>query len=465
MNEDLLHQTAEKVLLLWVRSLGHHILEVIHKGCQHLPVDGGDLQTLASLLQVPLLIRELFCPSVEIIDLLRADLGLHRLRLEGLEVAVNGGPRLRDLGLDTCDFTVHTRLLSTETAVGLLPDSSHELFITEHPLHVLEDCALKKVGTHVVLVAVLDVPAFTAEVIGVLPVLLVSADTHHVALAPRTLDDAGQQALVVVVESASLQVRDALPHDFLGLLEEDLRDDAIVVPLVDHLVPAQLPDVDRVLDHVEDHPFVPLLAAALPVAGLVHLVADRVRALVAERVHLEHLPDDDRLILVDDQALLRVELVAVRHIAPDEPPALRLSLHPDLGPLDDRRVLELREDAEHLEHHLPCGVGGVEGLGDGLQDDAVLGEFVHHECELADLAREPIDAEDKERVEGVGFRIEEHLLEAGAVHVGTALGIAVDLVETPVVAPLGLAVGFEPVLLGVQRVLLVILVGRDARVE
>ncbi len=121
---------------------------------------------------------------------------------------------------------------------------------------------------------------------------------------------------------------------------------------------------------------------------------------------------------MDDEALLRVEPVAEGHVAADELPALRLLLHPDLGALDDRGVLELGEDAEHLEHHLAGGVGGVERLGDRLQDDAVLGELVDHQGELADLAREAVDAEDEQRVEGLGLGVEEHLLEAGAVHVG-----------------------------------------------
>ena len=120
---------------------------------------------------------------------------------------------------------------------------------------------------------------------------------------------------------------------------------------------------------------------------------------------------------------------------------------------------------EHLEHHLARRVGGVERLGDRLQDDAELGHLVHHQGELADLARQTVDAEDQQRIEGLGLGIEEHLLESGAVHVGAALGVAVDLVEPPVVAPLGLAVGLEALGLGTERVLLVVLVGGDPGVE
>ncbi len=81
MDEDLLHQMAKKVLLLWVRSGGHDLLEVVHKAREHLPIEGGEVKALAPLLQIMLLVLELFDPGVEIVDLLRARLGLHRLSL------------------------------------------------------------------------------------------------------------------------------------------------------------------------------------------------------------------------------------------------------------------------------------------------------------------------------------------------------------------------------------------------
>ena len=79
--------------------------------------------------------------------------------------------------------------------------------------------------------------------------------------------------------------------------------------------------------------------------------------------------------------------MTARTTAPDAPgsPLLRPGL--TAPALDDGLVLELGEDAEHLQHHLPGGVGRVEGLGDALEGDTVLREFVHHLGELADLPR------------------------------------------------------------------------------
>ena len=44
MDKHLLHQLVEKVLLFWVRPFGHYVLEIVHEGRQHLPVDGLFLQ-------------------------------------------------------------------------------------------------------------------------------------------------------------------------------------------------------------------------------------------------------------------------------------------------------------------------------------------------------------------------------------------------------------------------------------
>ncbi|MCL5884237.1 MAG: hypothetical protein M1377_02640 [Deltaproteobacteria bacterium] len=91
-------------------------------------------------------------------------------------------------------------------------------------------------------------------------------------------------------------------------------------------------------------------------------------------------------------------------------------------------MLELGEDPQHLEHHLPGGVGGVERLGDALERDAVLRELVDHHSELADLAGEPVHPEHEKGIERPGPGVVEHLLEARAVHVGAGLGVPVELV-------------------------------------
>jgi hypothetical protein len=284
-------------------------------------------------------------------------------------------------------------------------------------------------------------------------------------VAATAFDDAREEALIAVVPLAAFQILVALLEDLVRLLEEHLRHERVVVPSVEHLAPADLAHVDRVLEHVEHNAAAPLAAIAVAVASLVELLRDGRGAFPAEGVHLEHLADDHRFFLVDDETLLRVEPVAVGHIAAHEAPALSLLLHADLGALDDGGMLKLGKDAEHLEHHFAPGVRGIERLGDALEGDAVLGELVHHLGELADLAGEPVNAEDQQRVEGLVPGIVKHLFEAGAVHVGAALGVPVHLVKLPGVAPLGLREGLEALLLGAERILLVVLVRRDAGVE
>src|SRR4030066_1376474 len=97
--------------------------------------------------------------------------------------------------------------------------------------------------------------------------------------------------LVTVVETAATHAFAAFLQDPLGFVEENFRDDAFVPALIDCIAPADFSDVSRILDHVQDHPLVPLLPAALAVPRLVHLVADRMYAFPAECVHLKPLPD------------------------------------------------------------------------------------------------------------------------------------------------------------------------------
>jgi hypothetical protein len=89
----------------------------------------------------------------------------------------------------------------------------------------------------------------------------------------------------------------------------------------------------------------------------------------------------------------------------------------------------------------------------------VLGELIDHQRELADIAGETVDAEDEKCVESPGLAIVKHLFEAGAVHVGSRLGVAVDLMEAPVVSVLSLAEGPQTFMLGTERIFLVVFVG------
>ena len=135
------------------------------------------------------------------------------------------------------------RLLSTQSSVCLVPDPGHEGLVSKRGLDVPHDPSFEEVGPDVVLVAVLDVPALAADVVGVPPFLLVGADAHHVALAPCALDGSGEQTLIAVVESASVQILYAILPDLPSLFEEDRRDDGVVVPVIDHSSPTELPNV------------------------------------------------------------------------------------------------------------------------------------------------------------------------------------------------------------------------------
>jgi hypothetical protein len=96
--------------------------------------------------------------------------------------------------------------------------------------------------------------------------------------------------------------------------------------------------------------------------------------------------------------------VLVAAVAERQPPGrpltlLRAPLDPGADAIDDGRVLELGEDAEHLEHHPPSGGAGVERLGCRAQHHAVRIEFFGELRELAHLPGEPGDAVDEQEVD------------------------------------------------------------------
>ncbi|HPD30465.1 MAG TPA: hypothetical protein PLL20_10750 [Phycisphaerae bacterium] len=466
MNEHLLHQLAKEVLLFCVLRRSQDLLEVRQGLPQELAVQFRQAQPFAPLLEVRPFSLQLGQLFFEIADLSVAGVGIEFARLEGLQIALHAGPHVGHVRLHPADVLREVRLLGVEPPVGLRPDTRHEVLVLEHGLDVLDDGRLQEVRPNVVLVAVVRREPLGAHVVrdAARVLLPVATDADHRPSAPLALHQAGQQPRAVVPPPAA-HVLPPLVQNFLGLVEEHLGHDAVVVAFIDDFAPAEFADVDGVPQDVDDDPLVPLLAAAPAAAGTVELLADGLGAFLAERVHREHLLHDERFFLAEDKPLLRFEPVSVGHHAAHEVAALGLLLHADLGALDDGRVLEFGEDAEHLEHHLPGGVGCVERLGDALEDDVLLGQLIHHLGELADLAAEPVHAEDQQHVERLDRGVVEHLLQAGPVHVRAALGVAVDLVERPVVAVLTLAVGIKPVLLGVERVLLVVFVGADPRVE
>jgi hypothetical protein len=88
MDEDLLHQPAEKVLLLWLGPCCHHLLELVQKACKEFPVDGRDLHVPAPLLHVALS-RSPARRSGRSGRLLRAAFRLQHLSLERREVGLD----------------------------------------------------------------------------------------------------------------------------------------------------------------------------------------------------------------------------------------------------------------------------------------------------------------------------------------------------------------------------------------
>jgi hypothetical protein len=74
VNEDLLHQPPKKVLLLRVRPLRHHLLELVHHGEEQFLLDLREAQALPRRLRVPLLGLDVVQPGAELPELLVARL-------------------------------------------------------------------------------------------------------------------------------------------------------------------------------------------------------------------------------------------------------------------------------------------------------------------------------------------------------------------------------------------------------
>jgi len=96
-----------------------------------------------------------------------------------------------------------------------------------------------------------------------------------VALAPRALDDAGQEAVVAVVPSTAGGLLVPFLEDLVRLLEEDIGHQRVMLAFIQDLPPADLAQIGGVLEHVEDDAPAPLLAVPVPMARLVELLADR----------------------------------------------------------------------------------------------------------------------------------------------------------------------------------------------
>jgi hypothetical protein len=117
------------------------------------------------------------------------------------------------------------------------------------------------------------------------------------------------------------------------------------------------------------------------------------------RVPLEDSPDDRRGALVGDQLLLLVACVSERNAPVRPPPFLGAPLDARGHAVDDRCMLELGEDAEHLKHHPAGRCACVERLGRRAQDHVEPCQLLGDARELAHLAAESVDAVDEKLVD------------------------------------------------------------------
>jgi hypothetical protein len=126
-------------------------------------------------------------------------------------------------------------------------------------------------------------------------------------------------------------------------------------------------------------------------------------------------------------------------------------------------VLELGEDAEHLQHHPPGRGAGVERLGRRLQNNAEPVEFLGQPGQLAHLAAEAVDAVDEQQVEAPLAGEAERLPKAGTVEGDAARLVFEGVDDVPVLHRL--AVALQPLPLRPKRRRLVVLVDRNSQVQ
>jgi hypothetical protein len=203
-------------------------------------------------------------------------------------------------------------------------------------------------------------------------------------------------------------------QEALRALEAELVDERVVQAWKAFAAPEHATEVGLVLqDELDD--------GGLPTRGwrrcllVGELPRDRGRAEPAGRVQLEDALDGWRRALVRHYFVAFVAAVAERE-SPRRPSAFfRAALDAGGDAVDHSGVLELGEDAEHLQHHPARGGAGVERLGRRPQHDAEPVELLGKLGELAHLAREAIDAVDEQKIDRVLAREFERLCEPGSV--------------------------------------------------
>ncbi|HVC87819.1 MAG TPA: hypothetical protein VNC40_10390 [Gaiellaceae bacterium] len=369
------------------------------------------------------------------------------------DLGVDGGEALLDLRLPILGLLLSVRECCLDQVcvaieAGELVDDGALEFLAREPL-----------------VAAGFRPVFLAAGAGVVVVEAAVATCAHadVGLATSTATQhAGEQELARVPAPPG-DVSAALIQDRLREREDILADEWFVDGVEELVAPADLAGVGRVVEDEVDGRVSPACGGCRCLFGA-ELFGDLDGAEPVMGVEIEDPPDDRRLDRVGDQAAFLVgEGVAERRSAGVPAALLRAAFDAGADAVDDRGVLELGEHAEHLQHHPPSSRAGVERLGRGAEDDVELVEFLRELRQLPDFPGEPVDAVDEQHVYQSAARQIEGGLQAGPVELGA--GRAVLLVGDDAPPLLRLTERLQPLPLTVQRRRLVLLIGRDPRVE
>ena len=138
-------------------------------------------------------------------------------------------------------------------------------------------------------------------------------------------------------------------------------------------------------------------------------------------------------------------------------------VHAAADAVDDGLALELGEHAQELDEHPADGGGGVERLGRGSEGDAGVVEAGEQVQQVGQAAGEPVDPVDQQHVIPSGLRCPQGPLQVRPLRGRSGRVVAVGGHQGP--AGLGLDVGGQRGLLGVDGERLVLVVGGAAQVD
>ncbi|HVN62425.1 MAG TPA: hypothetical protein VMT59_14290 [Gaiellaceae bacterium] len=383
--------------------------------------------------------------------------------LEGLVVAVERAFAAADLLDHAAEVLLERGPVCLLLVVGALECVCDQVAVLVEAGELVEDG-----GFEFVAVEAFAVAAFAAELLparaGVVVVDAAVSFCAHAdvgALAAAAADHAGEQK-VGAVAAPQCQVLAPLAQEGLGLVEGVLVDERLVQARVALAAPVHPAEVGLVLEQ-------PLDDGGLPAArrrwGVLvgEQSCDRGRAQALARVQLEDAAYDGRLSLVGDDVFVVVSAVAEGELAGRPAALLGATFDPGGDAVDDGRVLELREHRQHLQHHPPRRRARVERLGRRAQRHPGPVELVGQLGKLADLSREPVDAVDQQQIDLPRPGELERRLQAGPVQLRASGAIFLVGDDPPTL--LRAHERLEPLALAVQGGRLVLLVGRDPRVD